>query len=140
MDKDRLNFILCAILYRSKKQDLLEEMAADAKKQGFDPDTDMLNYILSYKDSSSAKPSASLTVVEKEGKDEPTLREELTAIRNSPWNFQGMYDREGCIEICSEEGGILDKKFSELTAMQKSFIRTMRGRNRHFLAVSSNAR
>jgi hypothetical protein len=61
-----------------------------------------------------------------------TLREELTAIVNSGWDYTGMHIPEEGREFCTEEGHVLDKTEDQLTEQQKRFLGTMRSKYRRW--------
>jgi len=147
MTKDRLNFLLSAITYRAKRQMFIDELSMECRKAGFDPETNMLNYIEgvvmeSDFDDTPKKPASVTNIAEAktEAKVEPTLRESLTEILNSGWDFSSLYDPEGAREMCSEEGDCLDRRLSELSDGQQRFIKAIKRHHRIWKDPRSNRR
>jgi hypothetical protein len=126
MTEERLNFLLSAITYRAKRQSFIDELTIEARKAGFDPETDMLGYVKhvlegekQFQKLTDKKP---LILVD----EEPTLRASLTEILNSGWDFSSMQDPEGAREMCSEDGDCLDSRLSELSDGQQRFIKAIK--------------
>lgn len=117
MNMEYLNKLLFAITYSRQRQVLIKELIDHAKAAGFDAET--LGSFAKAVGDGDGMPTTHLKAI-------VTLREELTAILNSGWDFSGIwYPHEGK-EFCSEKGNILDLTEDQLTEKQAALLAVIR--------------
>jgi hypothetical protein len=119
-DRVRLAECLNMLTITRKLAALVDELGEEAKAAGFDPGTQMLDFILDVVNrEQTSKPNAY-----EASKPNPnhTLRARLTEILDSGWDFSDLYWPHEGMEFCSEDGNVLDLTEAELTEQQRKLL------------------
>jgi hypothetical protein len=119
-----------ALTYSRKRQELIDELVVAAAAAGYGAEA-LPEFIASLvKDEPAVVTSSSAAVVTS---STDTLREELTAIANSGWDFSGTYYPFESREFCTDEGDVIDLTEAQLSPQQRKMLAVIRNRYKRWL-------